>query len=545
MPLSESGFEASHSTPPLPQQQRSARADVAVDRTPFARDPDGIPVDELRRSYRRLTKLYELGHELFSQAALPGLFDGIVDAVRDLLGAERALLATFDGGLVVRAARGLSYEPGGQLPISSTMVRQVLESGQPLLTLDAAEDAVYSAAASVVVHGIRSVMCCPLGNTSEPLGILYCDNNVRIRAFDPSDLQFLQALGRHACTAIDQLTRIQRACEVARAREETLERAYGKGHHLVGRSAELREIYDRVRRFAPERIPVLLLGETGVGKEVVARAIHQESPRRDGPFVPVNMGTLSRETATSQLFGHEKGSFTTAISKHHGFFVQAHGGVLFLDEITTASPEIQVMLLRALEDGVIRPHGAKHEVPVDVRVVAASNLDVEREVREGRFREDLFYRLCVVRIEVPPLRARRDDVEPLLHHFLARFAPGKSFEPAALRVLEAHGWPGNVRELRNVVEIAAIFARDDDMVRLEHLPSPITGRTPVAALPTPAGVPEALKPLLERVEREQIRRALDHTGGHKDRAIAILGIARATFFQKLRQYGLSDYAPGS
>ncbi|MFN7956650.1 MAG: sigma-54-dependent Fis family transcriptional regulator [bacterium] len=509
---------------------------------PFPPDPGAIPAEELRRSYLRLTKLYELGHELFSQAALPGLFERIVAAACELLGAERVLLATVDGNtLVPRAAHELSWSADGPLPISSTMVAQVLESGEPLLTIDAAMDSSFGAAASVVANGIRSVICCVLGDPASPLGILYCDNNVRVRAFDEGDLPFLQALACYACIAIQHLLRIEAEREVAKAREETLERAYGAGHHLVGRSSELKRIYELVKRFAPTQVSVLVTGESGTGKEVIARAIHQESERRAGPFVPVHMGTLSRETAISQLFGHEKGAFTDATSPHHGFFVQAKGGVLFLDEITTATPEIQVLLLRALEADVVRPLGARSDVPVDVRIIAACNVDIEREVREGRFREDLYYRICVARIDVPPLRARRDDIDPLLHHFQARLAPGKSFEPAALDALRQHRWSGNVRELRNVVEIAGILACGD-VIRLGDLPAAIAGSA-VAAPCSSDGAPESLRQLMERVEREHIRRVLEHTGGHKERAIAILGIARATFFHKLKFYGLVDGAP--
>lgn len=510
--------------------------------TPFVVDPDAISPKDLRRAYRRLTKLYELAGQLFSHEAMPRLFERIVKAAVELLGAERALLATCDGGkLVPRWAHQLPFAPGGPLPLSMTMTGRVLESGEPILTFDASEDAAFCTSDSVAVHGIRSVMCCALGDPAEPIGILYVDNNVRVRAFEYEDLEFLQALAHYACIAIDNLTRLEAERAVSKARTETLERAYGATHHLVGRSAELRRVYDLVRRVAAASAPVLIVGETGVGKEIVARAIHQESDRRGGPFVPVNVGTLSKETAESQLFGHVKGSFTNAIHEHHGFFEQANGGVLFLDEITTASPEIQVMLLRAIQEQRVRPLGGKKEIPVDVRLVTATNVDIDRERKDGRFRDDLFYRIDVARIEVPPLRERRDDIEPLAHHFLARCAPGKSFEPAALRALCAYAWPGNVRELQHAVEFAAILAQHS-VIRLADLPRTLA-RDGVEDVPTPSEAPGSLKALLQRTEREHIRRALEFTNGHRDKAIALLQMSRANFFQKVREFGLTDYPP--
>ncbi|MBK7973257.1 MAG: sigma-54-dependent Fis family transcriptional regulator [Deltaproteobacteria bacterium] len=510
--------------------------------TPFPADPDAISPADLRRSYRRLAKLYELAGQLFSAEALPRLFERIVGAAVELLGAERALLATCEGGkLVPQWAHQVPITPGGEMPLSTTMTGRVLDKGESILTFDAAEEPKFSGSASVVAHGIRSVMCCPLGNPAEPIGLLYADNNVRVRAFDHEDLKFLQALAHYACIAIGNLTRLHSERAVAKARTETLERAYGATHHLVGRSAALRAAFELARRVAAARAPVVILGETGVGKEVVARAIHQESDRRDGPFVPVNMGTLSRETAESQLFGHVKGSFTDAIHDHHGFFEQANGGVLFLDEITTASPEIQVMLLRAIQEQRVRPMGAKREVPVDVRVITATNVNLDREVKEGRFRDDLFYRINVARIEVPPLRERRDDIEPLAHHFLARLAPGKSFEAAALRAMCAYSWPGNVRELMNAIEYATIVV-PGDMVRLADLPRTLA-REGSDSVPTPSEAPESLKVLIKRTEREHIRRALEFTGGHRDNAIKLLDMSRAKFYEKLREYDLGDYPP--
>ncbi len=520
----------------------SPEGDRPAPPSPFATDPAAIPVDDLRRSYRRLTKLYELAQQLFSQEALPTLFARIVATAVELLDVERALLATVEGGKeIAQATHAMTVCPGEPLPISSTMVRKVIDSGESILTFDAVEERDYRVAQSVVAHGIRSVMCCPLGPPKEPLGLLYVDNTVRRRAFDASDLQFLQALSHYACIAIQNLTRVQSERAVAKARVETLQRAYGPGHDLVYRSAAMHSVWEMVKKVAPTQVSVLLLGETGTGKEVVARAVHHESDRKDGPWVPVNMGALSSELAESQLFGHVKGAFTGATSDHPGFFVQAHGGVIFLDEITAASHDIQVKLLRVLAEKEVWPIGAKSRVPVDVRVIAAANVDIDREVREHRFREDLFFRLNVARIDVPPLRGRPDDIEPLISHFLALLAPGKSIDPVVLRALCAHDWRGNVRELRNIIEILGILAQGDT-IRMSDLPDRVAKTGGSAPPPTPSEAPEPLAMLLERVEKEHIKRALDFTHGHKDRALKLLEMSRATFFDRLRRFGLGDYS---
>jgi len=291
---------------------------------------------------------------------------------------------------------------------------------------------------------------------------------------------------------------------------------------------------------------VLLIGESGTGKELAARLVHDLSPRAAAAFVPVNCGAIPETLLESELFGHERGAFTGATARKAGRFERANGGTLFLDEVGEMSPGSQVKLLRFLQDGVLERVGGTEPLQVDVRVVAATNKDLAGEVKAGRFREDLFYRLDVVRVRLPPLRERREDVPLLASEFLRRAAAqaGRAvggFTPAALAALERYGWPGNVRELLHAVERAVILG--GELVDLPDLPEPVR-EAALAAPPSqeagpasPAGSPPAIViPFgtpMEEVERLVIRRTLEQTRGDKTLAAQILGIAARTIYRKL------------
>ena len=304
---------------------------------------------------------------------------------------------------------------------------------------------------------------------------------------------------------------------------------------LVGPSAALDRVRDLVTRVAPSAASVLITGETGTGKELVARRLHEASPRADGPFVAFNSGAVPEGLAESELFGHEKGAFTGADRRRLGRFELADGGTLFLDEVGELAPPLQVKLLRALQERRFERVGGMATVQVDVRVVAATHRDLESWVREGRFREDLYYRLNVVRIDVPPLRERADDIPALAELFLARYGtradgtrPRLSAE--AMAALQSHPWPGNVRQLENALHRACILARGDTL-GVEDLDLP--GTSPAAEGPS-----GDLRAVLARVERELIDRALREHGGNLTAAGRALGIERNLLRYKLRKHGL-------
>ncbi|MFN3385195.1 MAG: sigma-54-dependent transcriptional regulator [Candidatus Thermochlorobacter sp.] len=303
-------------------------------------------------------------------------------------------------------------------------------------------------------------------------------------------------------------------------------------HNIVGFSPLFREILATVEKIAPSRATVLLLGESGTGKEVIARAIHEMSGRRDKPFVKVNCGALPDSLLESELFGYEKGAFTNAIRQKKGRFELAHGGTIFLDEIADMPTPLQVKLLRILQDGEFERLGGEETLKVDVRVIAATNKDIDKEIEQGRFREDLYYRLNVIKLKLPPLRQRQDDIIPLAQHFLEKYAllNGKSIKgilPEVARLLEGHQWRGNVRELENVIERAAVLC-SGDMIQKEHLPDYITGQDSTKVVSFRIGT------TLEEIEEVMIARTLEATGGSKEEAARLLGIGVATLYRKLK-----------
>ena len=310
---------------------------------------------------------------------------------------------------------------------------------------------------------------------------------------------------------------------------------------ILGRSAPIRAMQEIIATVAPTEATVLISGESGTGKELVARALHSASARAEKPLVTVNCAALAENLLESELFGHEKGSFTGADRRREGRFAQANGGTLFLDEIGEMPLSLQAKLLRALQQGEVQRVGADAAITVDVRVLAATNRDLREEVAQKRFREDLYFRLNVICIEVPPLRDRADDIPVLAAHFLERFASRnrknvRGFSPQALASMLRYAWPGNVRELENAVERAVILC-NGDLITERELPAVVTG-------PTPAGErqPEMDASLaglsLDTVERRAIEETLRQTGDNKSEAARQLGITRATLHNKLRKYGL-------
>ena len=313
-------------------------------------------------------------------------------------------------------------------------------------------------------------------------------------------------------------------------------RRAGRFGKMLGISPAMQALYDQVLRVAPTDATVLITGETGTGKELVAESIHQMSPRAKKPFVAVNCGAVASNLIESELFGHERGSFTGATRRHRGVFERADTGTLFLDEITEMPAELQVRLLRSLETKTVLRIGSERDIVVDVRVVAATNRDPEEAVQEGKLRADLLYRLLVFPIEVPPLRERGNDVALIAEHYLgqlnAEAETSKQFTAEALDQLCAHEWAGNVRELRNAIERAFIMA--SDRITMESLPF-----APNAELASePAGTRYLVGTSLAAAERELILTTVNHYGGDKNEAARVLGISLKTLYNRLHKYGV-------
>ena len=322
--------------------------------------------------------------------------------------------------------------------------------------------------------------------------------------------------------------------EVTRLREEVTRR--DRLDNIIGRSAAMQEIFALVRRLSSSHANILITGESGTGKELVARALHAKSPRKFHPFVALNCAAIPENLLESEILGYARGAHSTANADRQGLFVEANGGTLFLDEIAELPLLLQPKLLRVLQDGEVRPLGANRSLRVDVRVMAATNRDLERRLREGQFREDLYYRLNVIQIQLPPLRGRQEDILPLAEHFLARSAERsrktvRGWSEGAKQMLISHHWPGNVRELENVVERAVALA-ESDLIGPQDLPAAMQERKSQDRLAT--AVAQGFT--LDQLEREYIERVLEVEGGNKTRAAQRLGLDRKTLYRKLEEY---------
>lgn len=323
--------------------------------------------------------------------------------------------------------------------------------------------------------------------------------------------------------------------EVKELRAEVRERY--NFSNIVGRSKPMQQLFEIIKRIAARRdASALIIGSTGTGKELVARAIHYNSDRRDAPFMPINCSAIPETLLESELFGHQKGAFTGAHETRRGLIEEAQGGTVFLDEINTLSMNLQVKLLRVLQERVVRRVGGRENIPIDLRLVSASNQDLEDAVKRGEFRQDLFYRLNVVPVRLPDLKDRREDIPLLVHHFLQKFAqqhgePARRFSSEAMRVLMTHTWPGNVRELENAVEHALTMG-SGEILMPDDLPASVTA-------PERDIVEEAIldNASLGEVERRYILRVLEKMDGHQIKTAQILGIDRRTLYRRLRQYG--------
>lgn len=332
---------------------------------------------------------------------------------------------------------------------------------------------------------------------------------------------------------------IDRALE----KKETLREVQGLRRRLkqlgssdfIGQSAAIRRVFELIEKVAPSKAAVAISGESGTGKEVVARSIHNLSTRREKPFVAINCASIPATLMESEFFGHERGSFTGADQRRLGVFELAHGGTLFLDEVGEIPIELQAKLLRVLEEGKLRRLGGKVEIEVDVRILCATNRDLKNEIKNARFREDLYFRLNVFQIALPPLRDRRDDVPMLAQYFVERFnsESGKHIagvHPEAIEILKNYEWPGNIRELRNAVERAVILC-DHDLILSEHLPPDMAGRGPERQVfKTSYGLP------MDLVEKEYILGSLQRNSGNKARTAEVLGVSEKTLYNKLNRY---------
>jgi transcriptional regulator with GAF, ATPase, and Fis domain len=445
----------------------------------------------------------------------------------------------------VRGQHGPTLQP---IPVTRSVFRKVVSERAAVLAADAPREVAQTE--SLMGAQIRSVLGVPLWRGEEILGVLQMDNRESAGVFTSADLDVCAVLGHHASLAVANARLVQRlkAAEeklkkenaFLKTREES--RRVGKAEQeIIGQSTAMRSLFDQLTKVVDTRVTVLIEGETGVGKELVAAAVHYRSRRRTQLFVSQNCAAMPENLLESELFGHKKGSFTGAHEDKKGLFEIADGGTLFLDEVTEMPMSLQSKLLRVLQEGEIRAIGATQEKRVNVRIVAATNRNVEKEVKEGRFREDLYYRLSVFPIRVPPLRERREDIPLLAESFLKRYSsevgkPAAGYSQQTMELLQAYDWPGNVRELQNEVQRLVIQIDPGSFVTPELLSPRIRQVEGVVDKVRPTK--GTLKEMMDQIERWLLIESLREHDNNKTAAAKSLGITREGLHKKLRGFGL-------
>jgi transcriptional regulator with GAF, ATPase, and Fis domain len=442
----------------------------------------------------------------------------------------------------VRGEDGAGHAPAGAVPITRSVFRKVVRERAAVLAADAPSETFSSE--SLLGASIRSTIGVPLWQAEDILGVLQVDNRDAPSMFDSGDVDALGVLAASASLAVSNARLIRRllTAEEQLQKENSFlkgrERARSGDVKIIGQSRAMKELLAQLDKVVDTRVTVLIEGETGTGKELIASAVHYRSRRKAKLFVAQNCAALPENLLESELFGHRRGSFTGATEEKRGLFDIADGGTLFLDEVTEMPLPLQAKLLRVLQEGEIRAVGATHTKHVDVRIVAACNQNLERELEQGRFREDLYYRLKVFPIRVPPLRERRDDVPLLAGAFLERYCkeigkPVAGFSQGAMELLMAYDWPGNVRDLENEIQRIVIQAEPGGFVGPELL-SPRVRR--VEGIIAHAGAGKGtLKEMVEQVEKYFLVEALREHGNNKTSAAKTLGITREGLHKKLRQ----------
>jgi len=507
------------------------------------------------RISQMLGQLYRLA---FDMAGAKGeeqlaefVLDGLIQGTGADIGAMLLLPAPTKDEAKRSQLRVVGYKSNAEdVPyqkVSDYLSSAVLADREAVLARDIADDSRLAGRDSLGEILAKSVICAPIRADEHLLGLIHLYSTSHKVRLEADDLEFTLAVADQLAVAIQNLKEKESlATGLARAQDEaqTLREQLAIESDLVGESDTMEKLNEQIGLIAPTDATVLIRGESGVGKELVARAIHFSSQRKDNPFVCMNCAALSETLLESELFGHEKGAFTGATKRKMGKFEQAHGGTLFLDEVGEMSLGIQAKFLRVLEGHQFERVGGSTPIEVDVRVVAATNRDLEEAIEEKKFRQDLYFRLYVVKIDVDPLRDRPSDIPILANYFLQKSASRtnprvQGFNQEALEALKRHDWPGNVRELKNTVERTVILCRGEEIGAADIQLSTSLSPPAEPAVVVPAAIASSAQEIsLEDLERQHILQTLDNTSWNKSRAAQILGIERSTLDRKLKRYNV-------
>ncbi|MET0389566.1 MAG: sigma 54-interacting transcriptional regulator [Polyangiales bacterium] len=477
-----------------------------------------------------LRKLYDFSQRLMDLRSVPELLSALMDAVIEVTNADKGFLILVEGeGPRVAVARNLKHEnlTDAVRQLSDSIIKRVIDSKKPLIVSDALHDEQWRASESVMNLKLCSVMCAPLMAQGELLGILYVGNDNVVNLFEERSLDVLTIFAGQASLILQNALLLDSLQADFENLKQKLEMS--RFGDIIGSCPTMLEVFRTVEKVANTDISVLITGETGTGKELIARALHDRSERADKPFVVVNCGAIPENLIESELFGHVRGAFTGAVATRPGKFQLADNGTLFLDEVGELPLSLQVKLLRALQEKTVLKVGDTKPERVDIRVVAATNRDLEAEMRNGNFREDLFYRLNVINIHLPALRERGDDILVLAKYLLQKYAAElggkvKGFTPNALIAIRKYDWPGNVRQLENRIKKAIVMC-DKTLIGVEDLDM----------------LPEAVAPIRtltqarEDFQRRYILEVLERNNGNRTKTARDLGVDPRTIFRYLER----------
>ena len=545
---------------------------------------DWVQTEVDKRFYRERYELqqavYETSQAIVSTLDLDRVLRQLIDAVMNSLQIKRGAILLWDASerrARPAVSRGYVESDDSLALVAGDPLWALLEREHASLTTRELHERSWGPGEYeqllLRLVKLRAEVVVPIIREEEMLGVLVLGRKKSRQIYSSADLRLLRTLANHAAIAIQnartyrRMERLNRELQgnldkIEEQRREILglqtqllsENVYLKEEieekynfqDIVGMSPGIRDVLETVKKVAPSPSAVLIRGESGTGKELIARAIHYNSPRRDKPFVRMNCAVFTESLLESELFGHEKGAFTGAVADRPGRFEVADGGTIFLDEIGDVSPRTQVRLLRVLQEKEFERVGSNLTRKVDVRVIAATNRNLEALMKQGQFREDLFYRLNVIAIEVPPLRERKEDLSPLAVHFMSRYArsagkPIRGIDPGVLELFKRYRWPGNIRELENLIERAVVLA-DGPTLTVNDFPvemrDPERMAADAAVRRDAASEPDTLVDQLGSLERERLSDALRSCGGNRSHAAKKLGIARTTLISKLKRYGI-------
>ena len=487
-----------------------------------------VPPKEGERELEAYRRLLAFSKHLAEAKEIPALLEALMDEVVAITRADKGFLVLVEDGTPrVKMARNLKGEnlEEAVARLSDSIVKKVIETGQPVVVSDAMRSTEFNSSVSVMSLKLTSVMCAPLVHQGQVFGAIYVGNDSVAALFDEASLQVLTVFAGAASLLVQNALHVDALTIEAQGLKDELGKSrYGE---IVGSCEGMREVFKKVEKVARADISVLITGETGTGKELIAREVHKRSPRAKGPFVVINCGAIPENLLESELFGHVKGAFTGAIATRPGRFQSASGGTLFLDEIGEMPLHLQVKILRALQERAVTKVGDSKSEPVDIRVVAATHRDLDQMVKDGTFREDLYYRLNVVQVHLPPLRDRGDDVVVIAQFLLDKYAAEfekkvRTFTPKAITAIRKYAWPGNVRQLENRLKRAVVLC-DRSQVAPEDLD--ITSEDLEDILP--------LADALERFRKRYIDEALERNGGNRTKTARELGVDPRTIFRHL------------